>query len=183
LFDAVESALGPLPLIAEDLGDLSPRVPKLRNALGLPGMKLLQDGFRDDDTHNFLPHRYPVHCVAYTGTHDNNTSAGWYESAPAAQRAFVRRYLDWDGRDPAWTLIRAAWESAAMFAVAPLQDFLRLGADARMNTPATVAGNWQWRATAEAITDDLATEIRSLNLETGRVMPSADSRTENRESR
>jgi 4-alpha-glucanotransferase len=183
LFDAVTATLGSLPLIAEDLGDLSPQVPELRDKVGLPGMKVLQDAFQGDETHDFLPHRYPVHCVAYTGNHDNHTSVGWYEQATEAQLAFARRYLKWDGRDPAWRLIRASWESAAMFAVAPLQDFLRLGDDARMNTPATTTGNWQWRATAEAIAPELAAEIRRLNRETGRAMASAESRTEIRESR
>jgi len=176
LFAAVESALGRLSLIAEDLGDLSPQVPKLRDTLGLPGMKVLQDAFRGDDTHEFLPHRYPVHCVAFTGTHDNDTSAGWYDRAPAAERMFARRYLKWDGHDPATAFIRAVWESVAVFAIAPLQDFLRLGGEARMNTPATTKGNWQWRVRSEALSPALADEIRDLNRMMGRASQTPDSR-------
>lgn len=176
LFEEVESALGRLSLIAEDLGDLSPQVPRLRDALGLPGMKVLQDAFRGDDSHEFLPHRYPVHSVAFTGTHDNNTSAGWYDGAPAAERAFARSYLKWDGNDPAGTFIRAVWESAAVFAIAPLQDFLRLGGESRMNTPATTKGNWQWRLRGEALSPALAEEIRDLNRMMGRASQTPDSR-------
>jgi 4-alpha-glucanotransferase len=183
LFSAVESALGPLPLIAEDLGDLSPKVAELRDALGLPGMRLLQGAFGGNPDHQFLPHRYPPNSMAYTGTHDNNTSAGWYELASAEKRAFARRYLSWDGDDPAWTFISAVWKSAAGFAIAPLQDFLRLGTESRMNTPATTGGNWQWRVKGEALTSDLAKEIRTLNRETGRASPLTEPRTQNPEPR
>ena len=176
LFEAVSARLGRLPLIAEDLGDLSAKVPELRDALGLPGMRLVQDAFKGDPEHSFLPHRYPVHCVAYTGTHDNNTAIGWFESAAADERAFARSYLDWNGLDPAWTLITAAWESRAMLAIAPLQDFLRLDNRARMNTPATTEGNWQWRAADDVLTDDLAGEIRDLNRRTKRASRTRDFR-------
>ena len=131
-------------------------------------MKVLQDAFPGDETHDFLPHRYPVHCVAYTGTHDNTTSAGWYGRAPMAQRAFARRYLKWDGRDPARRFIRAIWDSAAMFAIAPLQDFLELPTEARMNYPGTVDGNWKWRVVEGQLREGLAERMRRWNEDYGR---------------
>lgn len=183
VFEALASAVGDLDLIAEDLGDLSPHVSALREQLGLPGMKVLQDAFETDLTHEFLPHNYPVDCIAYTGTHDNNTCIGWYESAPRSHRRLADRYLDWDDHDVAWTMIRAVWESKAMFAISPLQDFLRLGSAARMNSPGTAEGNWDWRAEREALTPELAEEMRALNRHTGRASSSAEPRAQSPESR
>src|SRR5690349_2925036 len=135
-----------LPIIAEDLGVITPDVVELRDSFHLPGMKILQFGFtRPEDP--FLPHNYVSHCVAYTGTHDNDTALGWFASAPQRERIFALRYLGSDGSDFAWDLIRAVWSSVAVYAVAPLQDMLSLGTEARMNFPSRLGGNWECRPT------------------------------------
>ncbi len=162
LFDAVRKALGELPIIAEDLGVITPEVVELRDSFNLPGMKILQFAFSGPDN-VFLPDHYIEHCVVYTGTHDNDTSLGWYASAPAQERDFARKYLHSDGADFAWDLIRAAWKSVAVFALAPMQDFLRLGPEARMNFPGRPAGNWAWRMDENALGEDLKQRIRELN--------------------
>ena len=141
LFDA----LGPMPLIAEDLGTITPEVRALRDDLDLPGMKVLQFAFGDDDDHPFLPHTYTQNCVAYTGTHDNDTALGWYRSAPDRVQHRMRVYVGRDGSDAAWDLIRLAWSSVAERAIAPMQDLLSLGAEHRMNVPGQAHGNWGWR--------------------------------------
>lgn len=164
LFKAIRQALGEgeLPIIAEDLGVMTPEVAELRDAFGLPGMKVLQFAFSGPEN-IFLPDHYIENCVVYTGTHDNDTSLGWYASAPAAEQKFARQYLHSDGVDFAWDLIRAAWESVAVFALAPMQDFLRLGSTARMNFPGQAAGNWAWRMDEDALSADLQQKIRELN--------------------
>ncbi len=154
-----------LPIIAEDLGVITPDVVALREKFRLPGMKVLQFAFSGPEN-PFLPHRYPRDCVVYTGTHDNDTTRGWYESAPQAEREFARRYL---GREHlsaeafVWELIRLAWASVAVFAVAPMQDLLALGTEARMNYPSRPSGNWRWRMREEALTDDLCQRLREVN--------------------
>ena len=170
VFDAVEDALGELPIIAEDLGELHDTVPALRDELGLPGMKILQFAFDGDPENDFLPHRYPQNCVVYTGTHDNDTVAGWWESEPEETHEQVREYLGVDGDDIVWDFLQAAWASRARLAVAPLQEFLELGTEARMNTPSTESGNWAWRFEAGPLTADLAGRIRKLNAVTGRLV-------------
>ena len=167
-FDGLRRRLGVLPIIAEDLGDLSPAVPELRDRLGLPGMKILQFAFDAKEQSSYLPHSYPELCVAYTGTHDNNTVNSWYEEAPETDRDFARRYLGWDGSDPAGRFIEAVWASPAMYGIAPLQDFLRLGADARMNVPGVAGGNWQWRIPPGCDLEPVAVELRELNERYGR---------------
>ncbi|MDJ0960544.1 MAG: 4-alpha-glucanotransferase [Acidimicrobiia bacterium] len=162
-FEALRRRLGVLPIIAEDLGDLSPAVPELRERLELPGMKILQFAFDAKEQSTYLPHGYPDLCVAYTGTHDNNTVNGWYDQAPDADRDFARRYLSWDGTDPAGRFIEAIWESPAMYAIAPLQDFLRLGEAARMNVPGVAGGNWQWRIPPGTDLGPIGAELEALN--------------------
>ncbi|HEV8376609.1 MAG TPA: 4-alpha-glucanotransferase [Candidatus Polarisedimenticolia bacterium] len=159
----MKESLGDLPLIAEDLGVITPDVRELRDAFGLPGMKVLQFAFSGPDN-PFLPHAYPSHCVVYTGTHDNDTSRGWYESAPEAERDFCRRYLGRDGEEIAWDLMRAAWASRAVFAVAPMQDLLDLGSSARMNSPGKPSGSWGWRMAEGAAGPELASRLRELNF-------------------
>lgn len=159
---AVRDALGDLPILAEDLGDITPDVIALRDQFGLPGMKILQFAFSGPDN-PFLPHNFPAHCVAYTGTHDNDTSRGWFESAPERERDFALRYLHSDGHAFAHDLIRAVWASVAVFAIAPWQDFLNLGSKARMNLPGTTSGNWQWRMPEESLNDGLSQMLRELN--------------------
>jgi 4-alpha-glucanotransferase len=150
LFAALGEALGGLPLIAEDLGEITPEVIALRDRLGLPGMKVLQFAFSGDGAEPFLPHHHPRHAVVYTGTHDNDTTRGWYANAPERDRDFARRYLGRDGGDIAWDLIRAAFASVAELAIVPLQDVLDLGSEARMNHPGRAVGNWSWRVAAGA---------------------------------
>jgi len=159
---AVKDALGELPIIAEDLGEITPDVIELRDKFDLPGMKILQFSFSGPDN-AFLPHSYPTNCVTYTGTHDNDTARGWYESAPEHERDFALRYLQTDAHGFAWELIRAAWSSVAVFAIAPMQDFLNLGAEARMNYPSTLGGNWTWRMEGKALTDELRDRLGEFN--------------------
>jgi 4-alpha-glucanotransferase len=147
LLTALRDALGALPIIAEDLGVITPGVLALRDAFGLPGMKVLQFAFGDGPFHPFLPHLHPPDCVVYTGTHDNDTTRGWYATAPEKERDFARRYLGRDGHDIAWDLIRAAFASVARTAIVPMQDVLDLGTEARMNLPGRPEGNWTWRFT------------------------------------
>ena len=167
LFHAIQKALASssgagLPIIAEDLGVITPDVVKLRDSFHLPGMKILQFAFSGPDN-GFLPHHYTPNCVVYTGTHDNDTTVGWYASAPVAERDFARRYLRVDGSDFAWDLIRAAWSSVAVFALAPLQDFLSLETEARMNFPGKPQGNWTWRMSENDLGPGLAERISELN--------------------
>ncbi len=149
--------IGQLPIIAEDLGEITPDVIALRDKFTLPGMKVLQFAFRLDAEDPFLPHNYPVNCVAYTGTHDNDTVRGWYDSAPETERDFCRRYLSRSGTDISWDMIRSVWSSVAMMSLAPLQDFLNLGSEARMNFPGKLGGNWTWRMAASAMDEPCST--------------------------
>jgi len=157
-----ESKSSTLPIIAEDLGLITPDVVKLREQFHLPGMKILQFGFSGPDN-PFLPHHYVTNCVAYTGTHDNDTAIGWFESAPDAERKFALRYLHSDGTDFAWELIRSVWSSVAVYAVTPMQDVLGLGTEARMNYPSRLGGNWEWRMSEEDLSSELAGRLRELN--------------------
>jgi 4-alpha-glucanotransferase len=166
---AVQRGLGGLPLIAEDLGEITPGVTALRDQFELPGMKILQFGFEGDPDHPFLPHNYPRRCVAYTGTHDNDTAVGWHQSAPESERDFCRRYLASDGTHIAWDLIRAVWASVADWAIAPLQDVLGLGPEARMNYPSRAEGNWAWRFSESELTVEHAAQLRELGFLFGRV--------------
>ena len=161
-FNAVQTALGSLPILAEDLGVITPDVVALRDQFGLPGMKILQFAFSGPDN-PFLPHTYLQNCAVYTGTHDNDTTRGWYESASEAEKDFARRYMQVDGSHIAWDLIRLAWSSVAVFALAPLQDFLDLGTEARMNFPSRLGGNWEWRMGAQALSAELQGKIKELN--------------------
>jgi 4-alpha-glucanotransferase len=147
LFDAVARALGPLPIIAEDLGVITPDVDALRRALGLPGMCVLQFAFGQDDAgaNRYLPHNHEALSVCLTGSHDNDTTAGWWAKQPEATRDQLREYFSVDGLDVAGTLVRAAFASVADTVVVPMQDVLRLGTEHRMNLPGTATGNWSWR--------------------------------------
>ncbi|MCB9144053.1 MAG: 4-alpha-glucanotransferase [Anaerolineales bacterium] len=162
LFNAVVKDLGSLPIVAEDLGLVTPDVLELLDAFNLPGMKVLQFGFTGPEN-PFMPHNYIPNCIAYTGTHDNDTAMGWYASAPEVEKDFARRYLGVDGHDFAWDLIRATWKSVAVFAIAPMQDVLGLGGEARMNFPSRLGGNWEWRMAPEDLREDLAAGLRDLN--------------------
>jgi 4-alpha-glucanotransferase len=160
-FDAVRGALGALPVIAEDLGVITPEVLGLRDRFELPGMKVLQFAFSGPDN-PFLPHRHVRKCAVYSGTHDNDTTRGWYATAPESERHFARRYLGSDGQDIAWDLIRAAFASVAETAIVPLQDVLDLGSEARMNLPGRPSGNWSWRVRSAALSAAVRDRLRDL---------------------
>jgi len=170
LFRAIDSKLSDgiatteikLPIIAEDLGLVTPDVIALLDEFQLPGMKVLQFGFSGPDN-PFLPHNYVPNCVAYTGTHDNDTARGWFESANDEEREFALRYLESDGRDFAWDLIRGVWSSVAVIAIAPMQDVLNSGGEGRMNYPSRLGGNWEWRMMEEDLDQPLAEKLRELN--------------------
>ena len=138
-------------MIAEDLGVITPEVDELRQELGLPGMRIMQFAFGGATEERFLPHNHERHTVVYTGTHDNNTTAGWYEELTPEELRHFRSYVPDSGAGPAWDLIRLAWASVAELAVTPLQDVLGLGNEARMNMPGRPSGNWRWRATEAQI--------------------------------
>jgi 4-alpha-glucanotransferase len=171
LFDAARAALQGLPILAEDLGDIDADVRALLEGLEIPGMKVLQFAFYGDDS-EYLPHRHRPRCVAYTGTHDNDTARGWYAGLKPEERGRVWDYLGSDGREIEWALIRAAYGSVAERAVVPLQDVLGLGSDARMNTPSEPGGNWTWRASPDAFRPDLSARLRRLAALAGRLPPS-----------
>jgi 4-alpha-glucanotransferase len=169
LFDALRQHLGGLPLVAEDLGTITPDVDELRKAIGVPGMKVLQFGFGSDDNIH-LPHHHTVDTVVYTGTHDNDTTAGWFESAEGEERRRVEDYFGNCGGEIHWRMIRAAYGSVAALAIVPLQDIFGLGSEARMNTPGDSAGNWGWRAPARLFEDEAAQKrLNRLAVVTGRA--------------
>ena len=145
LFKAIAKALGPVPIIAEDLGVITPDVEALRKKFGFPGMRILQFAFAGDATDRFLPHNHEPDTVVYTGTHDNDTVAGWWATATDHERHFARGYLATDGHDMAWTMIRAAMASVADTAVHPMQDVMALPTECRMNHPGQSEGWWTWR--------------------------------------
>jgi 4-alpha-glucanotransferase len=148
--ETVKSEFGGLPFIAEDLGMITADVPVLRDQYQLPGMRVLQFGFDGDSRNTHLPHNFVHNAVAYTGTHDNNTTRGWFEELPDRQKQFVWNYLgrsSGESGEVAAAMMRLAWSSSAALAMAPLQDLLSLGAEARMNVPGSTDGNWRWRCT------------------------------------
>jgi 4-alpha-glucanotransferase len=161
LLKALRDALGGLPLIAEDLGVITPGVEALRDDFNLPGMRILQFAWSGPDN-RFLPHHYTRNTVVYTGTHDNDTTVGWYNEAGEGERWFLHRYLPNVGNDIAWDLIRVAWGSVADYAIAPLQDLLRLPTEARMNFPGKPAGNWTWRFTTGQVTPALLDRLGDM---------------------
>jgi len=168
LFEALRNALGELPLIAEDLGFITQDVHELRRAIGLPGMRILQFGFGQNDSPH-LPHRYEPHTVAYTGTHDNDTARGWFTSASEEERDAASTYLGCTEENVSWCLIRAAYTSVAETAIVPVQDVLDLGSEARMNLPGAEHDNWTWRLAPGALTYDHASQLRRLAEMAGRV--------------
>jgi len=170
-FKAVLKDLGVLPFIAEDLGVITPDVRALRDQFNVPGTRVLQFAF-DGNPHNlYLPENYVQNSVVYTGTHDNNTTRGWYEGLSNDQRLNVTQYLTrvkQENGDPAKALLRLAWSSPAALALAPLQDLLNLGADARMNVPGRPEGNWRWRCTENMLSAPAFQWLRDLTKSTNR---------------
>jgi 4-alpha-glucanotransferase len=176
LFEAVGAELGQLPIIAEDLGLITPDVEALRDKLGFPGMTVLQFAFSGNAQDPYLPHNYRRHCVVYSGTHDNDTTAGWWASAAPHERTQVQVYLGRDGSDISWDFIRLALASVAETAIVPLQDVLALGSAARMNTPGRAAGNWSWRYTPDMLSPQVTDRLRTLTELYGRA-PDEEPRT------
>lgn len=161
LFRAVEAALGQKDIIAEDLGYLTPEVRQMLAESGFPGMKVLQFAFDSREESDYLPHNYDKNCVVYVGTHDNDTALGWLDTVSPEDRRYAMDYLKLTGAEGYhWGLMRGAWASAARLAVVTAQDLLGLGSGARMNTPSTLGGNWQWRAMPGVFTEELAQRLR-----------------------
>jgi len=179
LFTAIRKNLGELPIIAEDLGVITPDVVALREEFGFPGMRILQFGFGSDSKNIDLPHNYVPNVVAYTGTHDNDTTVGWFQSVAGEgstrtakqierERKFCLDYLNTDGTQIHWDFIRCVLASVANTAIVPLQDLLGLGTEARMNLPNSTEGNWAWRYEAGALTDELGARLKQLTELYGR---------------
>jgi 4-alpha-glucanotransferase len=163
LFTALRAQLGNLPLIAEDLGLITREVDALREQFGLPGMRVLQFGFSDRSAHNYLPHRYETNTVVYTGTHDNDTTLGWWDhGVTESEKMAVHLYLNPAPHDVVWSLIRAASTSVADVCIFPVQDVLVLGSEARMNTPAIPENNWTWRMAPDALSSQQAHGLAQL---------------------
>ena len=163
LFNKIKEELGELPIIAEDLGLMTQGVIDLREATGFPGMKILGFAFDSEEENDYLPHTYTKNCVVYTGTHDNDTLIGWFTKAKEEDKQVARNYLNSHSDDEIhWDALRGAWSSVANMAIAPIQDFLGLGSEARINTPGVASGNWQWRLKDGVLTDELAERIAKL---------------------
>jgi 4-alpha-glucanotransferase len=169
LFQALRADFPDLPLVAEDLGVITPDVEQLRVAFHLPGMRVLQFGFDGSPDNPHLPHNYLRDVVAYTGTHDNDTTVGWYRSLERADAQRVEFYLRTEPAALAETMARAVLASVAQLAVIPVQDLLQLGSQARFNTPGTATGNWSWRLPVGSLTAALAVHFASLNHVFGRT--------------
>ena len=168
-FEVLRRELGDLPIIAEDLGVITPDVEALRDDFGFPGMKVLQFAFGSGPENTGLPHTFERNYVVYTGTHDNDTTLGWYNNAGDQTRDHVRRYLARDGYDIVWDLIRLALSSVTNLAIIPLQDLMQLGNKARMNYPGRPGGNWQWRYKEEMLSAKISERLRDLTELFGRV--------------
>jgi 4-alpha-glucanotransferase len=182
LFKAIKKALGDVPIIAEDLGLITPEVDALRERLGFPGMRVLQFAFGDDPkADDYRPHNYPRNCVVYTGTHDNNTTIGWFKEevlddttqsrkVRESERHLALKYMGSDGREVNWDFIRLALMSVADTAIIPLQDVLGLGSEARMNRPGTTEGNWIWRFRSKMLTREIKNRLREMTTLYGRAV-------------
>jgi 4-alpha-glucanotransferase len=159
LFEAIQRALDETPFIAEDLGVITSAVDALRERFGFPGMRVMQFGLDTGAKSPHLPHHVVANSVLYTGTHDNDTSAGWFTTLKARQRGYTLQYLDTDAAHVPMAMIRAAQASVARLVIAPLQDVLGLGSEARMNLPSHTDGNWEWRCPARLLTNDVADQL------------------------
>ena len=173
LFDAIESALGKLPIVAEDLGTITPDVVALRDHFGFPGMRIVQEAFGgpegSDGTHQFLPHHHVPACLAYSSTHDSDTAQGWWAAASDSTRACASEYLQCTGSEVHWALVRAASQSVACMALFPLQDVLGLDGTHRMNLPGTAQGNWRWRFDWPMLQPDAAATLARISAASGRA--------------
>jgi len=172
LFEVLKSALGDLPIVAEDLGHITPDVEELRDRFAFPGMNILQFAFASDAGNPYLPHNLRQNSVIYTGTHDNDTTLGWYGSREEEELSSLHRYAGPVNEPIQWALIRMAYRSVADIAIAPLQDILGLGAEARMNTPGKLGGNWAWRFQEGDLKPEHQERLLELALTYGRKEPS-----------
>ena len=164
LFDVMKKTLGRQNVIAEDLGFLTPSVYKLVKKTGFPGMKILQFAFDSREESDYLPHNYTANSIVYTGTHDNDTLLGWWESLSRKDKSFAKKYMNIRrDKDVTWTFIRACMASVSDTAIIPMQDYLELGGEARINTPSTLGDNWKWRMEAGAFTDELAERMNEMS--------------------
>jgi len=164
LFEALLAERSELPLIAEDLGIITEDVIALRKRYGLPGMKILQFAFDSDGKNPYLPHNHTRDTVIYTGTHDNNTTLGWYQGLPEPLRERINQYFAHPNEPMPWPLIKSALASPARWAMMPFQDLLELDAQHRMNTPGTTDGNWRWRFHWDQVDAGLADRMKALNV-------------------
>ena len=170
LFDTMKKVLGKRRVIAEDLGFLTPSVIKLVQKTGFPGMKILQFAFDPREESDYLPHNYTKNCIVYTGTHDNETTLAWYNQLSRKDRAFAKKYMNIKtNKDITWEFIRGALASVSDTAIIPMQDYLGLGSSARINTPSTLGGNWQWRLKGDELTGELADRMKDMAKLYGRV--------------
>ena len=170
-FEALERQLGKLNIIAEDLGFITESTRKLLEKTRYPGMKVLEFAFDSREESDYLPHNYDRNCVVYTGTHDNDTIKGWFSSIPQEDRNYALRYLNNDGKNPDnihWDFIRLAMQSVADICIIPIQDYLGLGSEGRINIPSTVGSNWRWRLLEGEITDELLMKIKEITFLYGR---------------
>lgn len=182
MFKAVRAKLGELPIIAEDLGVITEDVVEIRKEMGFPGMRVLQfafGAFETDQTDPYLPHNFDHNTIVYTGTHDNDTTAGWYSAASENEKINVRRYLDVinpnvSSQEIAWKMVRLAWSSVAELSICPMQDLLGLGGEARMNFPGKAAGNWGWRYQGNVFSDDLKRLLYDITELYARYLPPRD---------
>lgn len=159
LFNLITKELGTVPVVAEDLGVITEDVTALRDSLGFPGMKILQFAFDSDEENDYLPYNLVRNSVLYTGTHDNDTVKGWFDSITAEDRNFLLDYLHSSGEDICWDMIRLAWSSVAHTTIAPLQDLLELGPESRMNLPGSAENNWRWRCSSSQLSEELAEKL------------------------
>lgn len=167
-FQSLFNEFGRLDIVAEDLGIITEDVEKLRDAFDFPGMKILQFAFSNDAENSYLPHNHTNNCIVYTGTHDNDTSLGWYESLTENEKQQVMGYIGDSNEVISWALIRLAWSSVARIAIAPMQDFLELDSLHRMNIPGTTENNWKWKLTFGLLNSQLANKIKRINHIYGR---------------
>jgi len=171
-FSVILRQLGRLPFVVEDLGIITPDVVRLRDHFDLPGTRVLQFALDGDERTPHLPHNYPANVVVYTGTHDNPTTRAWYEALGDAQRRRLWRYVGRIGggsREAVTAMLSLAWSSSSALAIAPFQDVLGLGAEARMNVPGAAGGNWRWRCTRDTLSPEVFESLRDMTVTAGRA--------------
>jgi len=168
-FETLQKEFIDMPIIAEDLGVITPDVEELRDGFSLPGMKILEFAFDSAEANDYLPHNYPKNCVVYTGTHDNDTVVGWFKDSKEEDRKYMLDYLNCEGNNINWSFIRLAWASVANTAIVPMQDVLGLDSSGRMNLPGTTTNNWTWRAKTVDFSDPVAEKLAHLTILYGRT--------------